>query len=370
MAVVGLETIPIAVPVKPLEDGGLAPYSSNHDDVETVGRTLVRLETDDGVTGWGEMLTAMQSPAVTAAVIDDVIAPELIGRELDEIRGFVDSFYYPYVKTRPFLGAVETALWDALGKARGAPVSELLGGGVRDTVDVAYCLGMLSEAESRTYATRALEQGFDVLKTKAGPDWKADVERVRAMHDATDGALEFRLDPNQGWTFDEAVRAGAALEDAGIYLQYLEQPCRIDTYGTYERLRQRLRQPIAANEDTYFPRNLYHLCERAAVDVAAVDLVPAGGLLAVREQIALADKAGLSVTHHNGFDLGIKQAAVLHLYASTPALNLPPDSVYYGWADHVLEDPLAVEDGSIPVPDGPGLGVTVDETAVERYRVE
>ncbi|MXV60500.1 N-acylamino acid racemase [Natronorubrum sp. JWXQ-INN-674] len=358
------------MPVAPLEEGGLAPYSSNHDEVETVGRTLVRVETDDGITGWGEMLTAMQSPSVTKAVIDDVIAPELIGRDLDEIRDFVASFYYPYVKTRPFLGAVETALWDALGKRRGASVSELLGGGLRETVDVAYCLGMLSEDESRRYAARALEQGFDVLKTKAGPDWKADVDRIRAMHDETDGELEFRLDPNQGWTVDEAVRAGAALEDAGIYLQYLEQPCRIDSYGTYERLRQRLRQPIAANEDTYFPRNLYYLCERSAVDVAGVDLVPAGGLLGVREQIAVAEAAGISVTHHNGFDLGIKQAAVLHLYASTPALTLAPDSVYYGWADHVLEDPLEVENGAIRVPDGPGLGVSVDEAAVERYRVE
>lgn len=370
MGIERIDAIPIAVPVARREEGGLAPYSSNHDEVETVGRTLVRLETSDGIVGWGEMLTAMQSPRVTTAVIEDVVAPTLVGRALDEIRGLLDSFYYPYVKTRPFLGAVETALWDALGKKRDAPLSELLGGGVRDSVDVAYCLGMCSESESRTYAVHAVEHGFDVLKTKAGPDWRADVERVQAMHDATNGELEFRVDPNQGWTFEEAVRAGAILEDAGIYLQYLEQPCRIDTYGTYERLRQRLRQPIAINEDTYFPRNLYSICERAAADVACVDLVPAGGLLAVRDQIAVADAAGLSVTHHNGFDLGVKQAAVLHLYASTPALNLPPDSVYYGWADHVLAEPLTVEDGSMAVPDGPGLGVQVDEAAVETYRVD
>jgi L-alanine-DL-glutamate epimerase-like enolase superfamily enzyme len=368
MPVQSVEAIPVEVPVAPLEEGGLAPYSSNHDNVETVDRTLVRVETDDGTTGWGEMLTAMQSPSVTAAVIEDVIAPELVGMGLDEIREFTDSFYYPYVKTRPFLGAVETALWDALGKRRNASVSELLGGGVCDSVEVAYCLGMLSLEESRTYARRAVENGFSVLKTKAGPDWEHDVERIKAMHDATDGALQFRIDPNQGWAFEEAVRAGATLEDAGIYLQYLEQPCRIDSFGTYERLRERLRQPIAVNEDTYFPRNLYYICERSAADVACVDLVPAGGLTAVRDQIAVASEAGLSVSHHNGFDLGIKQAAVLHLYASTPALNLPPDSVYYGWADHILTDPLEVADGSIDVPDGPGLGVDVDPQQVKKYR--
>lgn len=370
MAIESVEAVPVEVPVAPLEEGGVAPYSSNHDRVETVGRTLVRVETDDGIVGWGEMLTAMQSPRVTSAVIADVIAPELRGRKLGEIRGFLDSFYYPYVKTRPFLGAVETALWDALGKRRGAPVSELLGGGVREQIDVAYCLGIHSSEDSRCYAARALDQGFSVLKTKAGPDWRRDVERIRAIDDEVGGALELRLDPNQGWSFEDAVRAGAALEDDGIYLQYLEQPCRIDTPGTYERLRQRLCQPIAVNEETYFPGNLGAICRRDAADVACVDLVPAGGLTAVRDQIAVAAESGLSVTHHNGFDLGIKQAAVLHLYASTPALTLPPDSVYYGWADHVLANPLAVEDGAMTVPTDPGLGVSVDGPAVERLRVD
>lgn len=370
MVIASIEAIPVELPVAPLGEGGLAPYSSNHDDVESVGRTLVRVETDEGVVGWGEMLTAMKSETVTKAVIEDVIAPELVGRGLDEIGTFLDSFYYPYTRVRPYFGAVETALWDAYGKTCNASVSELFGGGVRDNVEVAYCLGMLDPEESAEYAVRALEQGFSVLKTKAGPDWEYDVERVTAMHDAVHGELSFRVDPNQGWTFEETVRAGAMLESEDVYLQYLEQPCRIDTFGTYERLRQRLRQPIAVNEDAYFPRNLYYICERSAADVACVDLVPAGGLRAVRDQIAVASEAGLSVTHHNGFDLGIKQAAVLHLFASIPALNLAPDSVYYGWADHVLEDPLEVADGAIEVPDGPGLGVTVDEAKIAEYRLD
>lgn len=369
MSITNVAAIPVEVPVAPLEEGGLAPYSSNHDNVETVGRTLVRVDTDEGVTGWGEMLTAMQSATVTTAVIEDVIAPKLVGRDLDRIGAFLESFYYPYVKVRPFFGAVETALWDAFGKRLEVSVADLFGGGVRDSVDVAYCLGMLSLEESRTYAARASEDGFAVLKTKAGPDWRHDVERIRAMHDEVSGELAFRIDPNQGWTFEETVRAGAVLEDEGIYLQYMEQPCRIDTYGTYERLRERLRQPIAVNEDTYFPHNLYTICERSAADVACVDLAPAGGLRAVRDQIAVAAEAGLSVTHHNGFDLGVKQAAVLQLYASTPALNLPPDTVYYGWADHILVEPLAVENGVIDVPDSPGLGVEVDEEKVAEYRI-
>lgn len=371
MPITNVAAIPVEMGVEPLEsDLGLAPYVSNHDEVTSVTRMLVRVDTDDDVTGWGEMLVGMKSAAVTKAVMDDVIAPELVGREVGEIRDFVDSFYFPYVKVRPFLGAVETALWDAFGKTVGQPVHRLLGGKTRDRVEVATCLGILGPEESRTYARRAVEHGFSTLKTKAGPDWKEDVARIRAMHDEVDGQLEFRLDPNQGWSFEDAVRVATRLEEEGILLQYLEQPVRIDTYGTYASLRNRVRTPVAVNEDTYFPRNLRYLLQADAIDVAVVDLVPAGGILRVREQVAMAANAGVSVSHHCGFDLGIKTAAMLHTVASTPGINLPPDSVYYGWDDYIIEDPFEVEDGAYRVPDAPGLGVEVNEEKVEQYRVD
>ncbi|WP_192498518.1 mandelate racemase/muconate lactonizing enzyme family protein [Halorussus halophilus] len=371
MAITNVDAIPVEMGVEPLESElGLAPYVSNHDEVTSVTRMLVRVDTDDGVTGWGEMLVGMKSAAVTKAVMDDVIAPELVGREVGEIRDFVDSFYFPYVKVRPFLGAVETALWDAFGKSVGQPVHRLLGGKTRDSVEIATCLGILGPEESRRYAKRAVDHGFSTLKTKAGPDWKEDVARIRAMDDEVDGQLEFRLDPNQGWSFEDAVRVATRLEEEGILLQYLEQPVRIDTYGTYASLRNRVRTPIAVNEDTYFPQNLRYLLQADAIDVAVVDLVPAGGILRVREQVAMAANAGVSVSHHCGFDLGVKTAAMLHTVASTPGINLPPDSVYYGWNDYVIADPFEVEDGAYPVPDGPGLGVEVDEAKVEQYRVD
>lgn len=371
MAISSIEAIPVQMDVKPLdEEYGLAPYRSNHDSVESRDRLLVRVDTDDGVTGWGEMLVAMESPTASKAIVEDVVAPKLLGREVSEIRALVDDFYFPYTRIQPFLGAVEMALWDAHGKLLDASVAELLGGAMMDNIPVAFCLGILNPEASGEHAAFANEAGFDVLKTKAGPDWQTDIERIRAMDAAADGELEFRLDPNQGWTFEEAIRAVAALEDAGIFLQYIEQPCRIDTYGTYSKLRSRTRTPIAVNEDTYFERNLSHLLREDAIDVAAIDLVPAGGILAAREQAAIAGNQGVSVTHHCGFDLGVKTAAVLQMVAATPAINLAPDTVYYAWEDDILKTPLDVVDGAISVPKGPGLGVTVDEAKVQRYRTD
>lgn len=370
MAIASVDTIPVRMDVTPLEEGGLAPYVSNHASVESVDRVLVRVETEDGGVGWGELLATLGSTTATMSIIDQVIAPELVGREPENIREFIEQFYFPYVKIEPYLGAVEMALWDLVGKRFGAPISDLFGGTTSDRVSVAYCLGILTPEQSADRAAAALEQGYETLKTKAGHDWQADVDRLQAMHDAVDGKLEFRLDPNQGWSVEDAVRAVASLEDAGIFLQYIEQPVSIDQYGTYHQLRSRLRTPIGVNEDTYFRRNLYHLASRDAIDVAVADLVPAGGFLRLRELAGVAADAGISMSHHCGFDLGIKTAAMLHAVGSTPAINLAPDTVYYAWADDILETNLEIHDGSMPVPDGPGLGVSVDEAAIETYRTD
>jgi L-alanine-DL-glutamate epimerase-like enolase superfamily enzyme len=370
MEITNLEAIPVAMDVKPLaEEDGLAPYVTNHGAVETMERMLVRLDTDEGITGWGEMRTTL-SAAATKTILEHDIAPEVVGREVWEIEAFADSFFYEYMDTRTFVGGVEMAMWDALGKYRDAPVHQLLGGKCAETVDFAYCVGILSPEESRPHARRALEKGFDVLKTKAGRDWKQDVARIVAMHDEADGELEFRLDPNQGWTFEDAVRVGAMLEDEGIYLQYMEQPIRIDSFGTMKRLRNRLKTPIGANEDMYFQRNLLQMGREDAIDVGVVDIVPSGGILGMKRLAGTAGELGISLSHHCAFDLGVKTAAILHAVSTTPEINLAPDTVYYAWADDVVENPFSVEDGQIAVPDAPGLGVTVDEEKVERYRVE
>ncbi|WP_152043134.1 mandelate racemase/muconate lactonizing enzyme family protein [Salinigranum salinum] len=370
MEITNLEAIPVAMDVKPLaEEDGLAPYVTNHGAVETMERMLVRLDTDEGITGWGEMRTTL-SAAATKTILEHDVAPEVVGREVWEIEAFADSFFYEYMDTRTFVGGVEMAMWDALGKYRDAPVHQLLGGKCTDAVDFAYCVGILSPEESRPHARRALEKGFDVLKTKAGRDWKQDVARIVAMHDEVDGELEFRLDPNQGWTFEDAVRVGAMLEDENIYLQYMEQPIRIDSFGTMKRLRNRLKTPIGANEDMYFQRNLLQMGREDAIDVGVVDIIPSGGILGMKRLAGTASDLGISLSHHCAFDLGVKTAAILHAVSTTPEINLAPDTVYYAWADDIIETPFTVEDGEIAVPDAPGLGVTVDEEKVETYRVE
>jgi L-alanine-DL-glutamate epimerase-like enolase superfamily enzyme len=387
-----METIPVGVPVKSLNESyGLSPYIAGgrlrdvpdsltfEEALERVEsatdrgkKLLIKIDTENGITGWGEVkVPTMRTGKV---LIEELIEPKLIGREVNDIESFVDEFRYfssmYYTDITSYIGGVEIALWDALGKELQKPVHELIGGKTRDSIPIAYCLGLMSPEESRKHARFAYEHGFSVLKTKGSRYWRQDVERIKAMHDEVDGQLEFRLDPNQLWSVDEAVRVGAKLEDSGIYLQYMEQPIRIDSFGTLERLRERLRTPIAVNEDAYFPRNIAMASAKDAIDAAVVDLVPAKGILGFKRLMGVADDFGISLAHHSNFDLGIKNAAKLHAIASTPNFNLPIDSVYYAYEDYLLEEPLEIEDGRMNVPTKPGLAGKINQDKIEEYRLD
>lgn len=366
---------------------GIGPYVTNHGQVESMERVLVRVDTDEGITGWGEMRTFL-SAAATEAIIEDGIAPLIEGQSPFELERLRRQVFIEYTNIELFFAAVETACWDIVGESLGKPVYELLGGwtapqqtatlnadaagsgsGTDRDVEFAFCLGILPPEESRVKAREALDAGFSVLKTKAGRDWQQDVARIEAMHDEVDGQLEFRLDPNQGWSLDQAVRVGAKLDDAGIHLQYMEQPIRVDNHGSLAALRNRTSQPIGPNEDTYIPHNLRPLIEANAMDVAVLDLTPAGGIAGLRQQAAIVEDAGIPFTHHCAFDLGIRTAVILHAVHGIPGFSLPPDTTYYAWESDIIVDRFEVTEGRMTVPDDPGLGIDVDQDTIDKYRV-
>jgi len=385
MEITSVSAIPVTVPLTLIEDGGIAPYRTNHGELYEMDRILVHVDTDEEYVGWGEVRPFL-SPKATVSVIEDGVGPLIVGQTPFEIERLRRQVFVEYTNPKMFVAPVETACWDIIGKALDRPVYELLGGwtadhptamthrdhvgqeGESNLVEVAYALGIFSPEESRRYAQRALDEGYDVLKTKAGRDWRTDVARIRAMHDEVDDQLEFRIDPNQGWTVEDAVRVGAQLEDAGIYLQYMEQPIPINNHGSLQSLRSRTRQPVAANEDTYVPQNLRRMLADDAIDVGVVDITPSGGITGIRDLAAAAEDAGISLAHHCAFDLGIRTAAVLHAAYGLPGINLPSDTAYFGWEADVIESPFEIIDGCIEVPQGPGLGITVDKTTVEKYR--
>lgn len=369
--VTDIELTPVKIPLRPeSESMGLAPYVGSGEELTETVRLIIRLETAGGVTGWGEIWPeASYSPKATKSVVESDIIPQVVGMQVWDTDGLTRLFEREYVDCRAFVGGVEMAMWDAYGKLLDVPLYELLGGKRRDNLPFAYLVGILDIDRSREHVRRALDAGFDVLKAKGSSNWKQDINRIVAMNDEADGELSFRLDPNQAWDAGDTVRALSALEDAGVRLQYIEQPTRVDTPDTLASLRQRTQTPIAINEDTYRPRSLTRLCQSGAIDAAVVDLVPSGGIAATRRLAAVADEYDIALAHHNGFDLGIKTAAILHLVTSTPGFTLASDTVYYALDGSVVVEPFSFTNGTLPVPDGPGLGITIDETAISEHQI-
>lgn len=386
MEITEVTTHVVEIPLTDIESGGVAPFSTNHNSLETMQRVLVRVETNGGITGWGESRVFLE-PSVSQSILEEGIAPMVIGKSPYEVEGFRRQLFTEYVETDMFFAPIEIACWDLIGQDQGKPVYKLLGGWTAPTqterkhrnhldetesdreVDLAYALGVFPVEQSREYAQRALEQGFNVLKTKAGQSWETDVRRIIAMNEAVDGQLDFRIDPNQGWTVEDALRVATKLEDENIYLQYMEQPIRINSPSSLEKLRERTKQPIAANEDTYPNQNLFRLLAVGAIDVGVVDMTPAGGISGLRQLAGIAEEAGISLAHHNAFDLGIRTAAVLHSVYGIPGINLEYDNVYFGWEDDVLHEPFEISDGRMQVPDDPGLGIDVDIKKIRHYEI-
>ncbi|WP_227777708.1 mandelate racemase/muconate lactonizing enzyme family protein [Haladaptatus pallidirubidus] len=386
MKITDIEAFAVNIPLVPFDEGGIGPYVTNHNSLTSMDRVLVRVDTDEGVSGWGEVRVFL-TPEATVSIIEDGIRPLVTGQSPFELEKLRRQVFIEYANADLFFAPVEVACWDIVGKALDKPLYELLGGWTTPSqtdmkhrahqddytdiheVEVAYCLGICSPDQSRQRAAEVLDKGYSVLKTKAGRDWKEDIARIKAMHEETDGELEFRLDPNQGWTIDQAIRVGSKLADAGIYLQYMEQPIRVDAHKSLASLKNQTGQPIGPNEDTYIPHNLRRLIEVGAIDIAVLDLTPAGGITGLRQQAAIAEDAGIPIAHHCAFDLGIRTAAILHSVHGIPGFSLPPDSVYYGWESDVIRDPFEIKDGMLTVPQEAGLGIEVDYDSVEEYRI-
>jgi L-alanine-DL-glutamate epimerase-like enolase superfamily enzyme len=180
----------VDVPLMDLDETlGIGPYVTNHGQVDSMERVLVRVDTDEGITGWGEMRTFL-SAAATEAIIEDGIAPLIEGQSPFELERLRRQVFIEYTNIELFFAAVETACWDIVGKSLAKPMYELLGGwtapqqtaalnadaagsgsGTDHEVEFAFCLGILPPEESRVKAREALDTGFSVLKTKAGRDW-------------------------------------------------------------------------------------------------------------------------------------------------------------------------------------------------------
>ena len=326
-----------------------------------VTRLVVELETAGGVVGWGETICLLDA---IPAVLDRVVIPLAKGRTVDAVEAFhrhlLGAGYYHHKRAAVMaMCAVEMAMWDAFGKVCGQPLYRLWGGQWRTRIPLsAYLLQsdpVQVVADARAYA----EDGYETYKLKIGYDERSDIELTRLVREAIGSDAPLRLDVNGAWTPGTAKRQCQRLLPYDP--AYIEQPLELDDLAGHAALRAAQPIPIALDESAYTLQDVGNIVRAQAADVILLDPHEAGGLWPVVKQAAIAESVGIPVTLHSGGELGLSQAAYLHLAASIPNF-LCQEQVSLG--EGYIKKPFVVRDGYLDLPTGPGLGIELDENAL------
>ncbi|MFL6190550.1 MAG: muconate cycloisomerase family protein [Actinomycetes bacterium] len=341
-------------------------------DVQAV--LLVRVATGDGVVGVGEGVVpggpwwGGESVETMQVVIDRYLAPLAVGADLGRLpalRGRMDRL----VAANPFAKcALETAMWDAWARTLGLPLSALLGGRCRDSLPVTWAIGAADPDVVVDEAMARIESGGHAsIKLKMGAlEPAADVARVEKIASSLAQVASVRVDLNGAWDELTATRLLPRLEQAGIDL--VEQPTPAWDLDALARLSGLLRIPVMADESLRSDHDALTLATRRAADVFSLKIGKSGGYLATQRIAAVAQAAGIPCHGGTGIESSLGTLAGAHLLATLPAVTY--GSELFGpllMTDGLLAEPLDYRDGALHLPDGPGLGIDLDEDRVARY---
>jgi len=368
MKITDIQMYPVKIQVKPIEEGGIAPYMGSKDALGTSSATsaVYKVVTDEGIVGWGEM-NMILSLRLTRSILEDALKPAVIGQDPFHVNGMkkkIESLYNPDINMLHFFSGIEMALWDIMGISAGRPVHDLLGGAVRSSAPVAYAMGIMDEEQTTAKIEQIRKNGFKTIKTKGGLDVAFDIRRAKEMRRIAGDDLAIRVDMNQAYDLTQAVTYLNGVSECG--LQYVEQPIPVNCLAEYRILRERSCVPIALNEDCYIPGGLFNAIKQQSADAGVVDMESIGGISELVKLAHVAEAANLPLAHHCAWDMGIKTAAIVHCVLALNAFSLPMDSTYPSHSEDVLRMPVEIVDGSFVPPKGNGLGLTVDEEALMR----
>jgi D-galactarolactone cycloisomerase len=363
------------------------PFAFSQGWVRQRAATLVEIQTDAGVSGWGEAFAqGLEPPEIAATVIDKALRPLVIGADPLDIEVLWHRMYH---MTRDYgrkgsvvagISAIDIALWDIAGKFYQAPVYKLLGGAFRTRVQP-YATGFYrihGQGEAARLAEEAIrhfEAGFTLMKVKLGYGVDDDIATMRAIARAIDGKpITLMVDTNHAYGRAEAFRLGRALEEYG--LRWYEEPVVPEDIEGYVELRGKLSMPIAGGENEHTLYGFGRLLGARAVDIAQPDIGSCGGITAARHIMALAQSHGIQVNPHV-WGSAIAQAASLHVIAAVPVANyslFPQEPVLeYDRSSHpfrqkLVTEPIEQVDGWVHIPSKPGLGVEIDRAVLDQYR--
>lgn len=373
MKIVSIESIPVRVAYhRPIPIAiGINKCASN---------VVIKLYTDEGVVGIGEVSPLIPSYSgetqeTAISIISECLAPAILGGNifsLEELMQKVDRAVAGHLCAK---AGISIALHDAVGKALGISVYQLLGGLYREKIPVCFTVswsdGSIEEALSYVRA------GFKSIKVKIGRGLWEDVESLQRMRDAVGQDIPIIADANQAYSSPTATKLVKEIEDL---VQAIEQPVpRWDIDGLVG-VRRQSRVPIIADESAITPQDALAIASRGAADMFLLKVMRSSGFKHAKDIVAIGRAAGMSSFACSMTELGIGTAANIHFAASTPGLVDAfgcsfdgPLQIFGGTTTLNLQDDIVVKtpelkDGAYEVPTGSGLGIELNEENIERYR--
>ena len=380
------QTLPF-VPAGLERDFAIASIRSTIVDVPTVRRhelsslsvttqsyVIVELRLTNGVEGIGEAATlggprwSEESVESIKATIDVYLAPVIIGAPANRFEAARIRMDEAAKRNNAAKAAIESALFDAVGKSLGVSAVQLLGGAVRESVPVLWTLASGDPAQEIEEAEKKLDARLhDTFKIKIGArSPEADVARLRRLAGALAGRASLIVDANQAWDETTAVRCLPVLAELGVRL--VEQPLPAWNLAGMARLRARSTVPLMADEGVFSAHDMLDVARAGAADVVSLKLVKHGGLLATRDVAAVAEAAGIGL--YGGCLLESSIGAAAHLQVFAGLRELAWGCEHFGpqiLVDDLVEEPLHFADFCIHLPAGPGLGVTLDQDKLRHY---
>ncbi len=368
-------------------------YSQQYYDKRTTH--LVEIQTDEGVTGWGECFGPGNVAIANKSIVEKVIQPMVLGMDpldKDVIWHKVYNLLRDHGQSgMPIqaLSGVDIALWDITGKISGLPLHKLVGGAHRASVPC-YGYGMMlrdgpiSSLASRfeDEAAKIKSMGFTATKMKTGFGPKPDVKLCEAVRRGVGDDFPFMVDANHAYTTSDAFFVGRALEELDAY--WFEEPVAPEDIDGYRELRTSLKVNISGGEAVFNRWAWRNLLENRGIDIAQPEVCALGGVSEYLRVLSLCHAHFTPVVNHV-WGSAIAVATNLHLLAAMPAIpgGLHPwepmlefDTTDNKFRDDLLTEPLEIQNqvkannGRVTIPTGPGLGVEPDRDFIDHYRIE
>ncbi len=364
-----VEVFGIAMPL-------VGEYKNAYLSKSLVKAAVVRITASGGVTGCGSIEPtpgySKESVEDCLRVLENHLAPRIVGLDPTNVHRILEVVEQAVSGHFEAKAAIEMACLDVAARVAGVPVHTYLGGAVKDRVHFNAWIGILPPDEAAQETLHWKEQGFRSAKVKVGGDIHADRDRIAAIREAVGPEFHLRIDANAGYDADTSIELARMV--APYKLQLFEQPVPDHDLAGMARVRREanaLGVPVMADESVSDHASLVRIVKADAADIVKVKVMKQGGIINTRRMIATAEAAGIRCVVGHGFGLGPHTMAEIMVAATSN--NVLDGLECVGplkTQEDVVTQKLDLSGGSLALPDGPGLGVTLDDAKLTQYRLE